>query len=85
MDCTFIQREIDTTTELIESINTTLKKLALNPRASYSIDTGQSKETVTVLDMNRLRALKNGLISDLSDLYDTRDGTGDPTYTRVGW
>lgn len=85
MDCTFITNEIATTEQMIENINSVLLKLTLNPRASYSIDTGQSKETVTVLDMNRLRALKNGLISDLQGLYDMCEGTGDPTYTRPGW
>ncbi len=83
--------ELDLTThrdELIEAVNnirSVILKLSLNPRASYSIDTMQGKETVTAASLPMLRNMMKALMGDIQDINDTLNGTGDPVFTRPSW
>lgn len=69
----------------ITNLRTVILKLSTNPRASYSIDTGQGKETVTAASLSMLRNLMNGYIAELQQIDDDLAGTGDPVCTRPGW
>ena len=66
----------------LTAINATLLTLSSNKRASYSIDTGQSKESVTAIRVAELRAHRDALISDIEYWTSMLDGAEQQTYTR---
>lgn len=76
IDSAFVQTQIDTLEAQILAYQAVLTSLANNPNRSYSFDTGQTKETVTKLDVPRLRDLVNGLIGDLQFWCDMQNNTG---------
>jgi hypothetical protein len=78
----YLQARITKLLTVVEQIDDVLLKLSLNPRQSYTINTGQTTETVTTANALAFRALANGLMSDIEAMQDQLDGGGDPTYTR---
>jgi len=82
MSLDIIQTQITFLESVIPDLQAVILKLSTNPRATYSVNTGQSSESVTGKDVNRLRALLNGFISDLQYYSDLAEGEGDPSYSR---
>lgn len=72
-------------TTIVENIDATLFKLSLNPRASYSIDTGQGKETVTMMNVQGLKNLSDSLVSTIDEMQRELDGGDGITYIRPGY
>ena len=85
MDASFIQERMVVIKEQIVLIEETMTKLAVNPRASYSIDTGQHKETVTVQSLPMLENMLERLWSRYQYYSDLVNGTGDPSYAAPGF
>ena len=83
MDAAFYRARRTKILQMIENIDDVLLKLSINPRASYSIDTGQGRETVTTANASMFRTLQKNLISDLEEIENILDGTGlDPQFLR---
>ena len=76
MDADFIQTQIDTIKAQITSYNEVLTAIALNPNKSYSLNTGQTTESVTKQDVAKIHELIRGLVSDLQYWYDLLNNTG---------
>lgn len=85
MDASFYTARKITLLQILENLDSVILKLSLNPRASYSIDTGQSKETVTVNSLPMLYALQNKIIAEIDDISDELNGGGDPVYARPAY
>lgn len=54
MDSTFIQARIDKTKELIVAYEDAVAALAVEGAQSYTLDTGQDRQTVTKLELGTL-------------------------------
>ena len=85
MDATFQTEQRAWLITQIQTLRITIAKLTANPRASFSIDTGQSKETVTAQSLPMLRNMMTGFISDVEAIDEELNGGGDPVYTRPAW
>lgn len=82
MDVSFLTARRLKLLQIVENVDDVLLKLSLNPRQSYTIDTGQHKETVTAANTSQLRAFANGILADIQAIDDELNGSGDPTYMR---
>ena len=74
--------------QLIENIKTVLLSIAQNPRRSYSINTGQTTESVTKEDIPRLNDMMRGATLDLQywcQMCDELNGVCTATYARPGF
>ena len=69
----------------LEQVNITILSLSSNKRAAYSIDTGQTKESVTAIRLAELRAHRAALIADIEYWTSMLDTGSQHTYTRVGF
>ena len=76
MDPVFIQSQIDFYSSAITAYQRVLLDLALNPAKSYTINTGQTTESVTRQDVDKIRALISGLITDLNYWQSLQSGGG---------
>lgn len=75
MDSEFIEAQITLLQTQITAFQTVLTQLAANPNRAYSLNTGQTTESVTKADVGYIREVINGLIGDLQYWIDMRDGT----------
>lgn len=82
MDATFLTARKVTLTQVLQNLDSVILQLSLNPRASYSIDTGQSKETVTAASLPMLYSMQQKIIEEINDICDELNGGGDPQYMR---
>lgn len=78
------QNLIDQAKAELELVNAALLSLSANKRASYSIDTGQTKESVTAIRAAELRNHRNALIEDIRYWSTMLDGDF-ITHSRPGW
>jgi hypothetical protein len=88
MDLAFCQAQVDFNKELITQLQAIFLKLASNPRATYSINTGQTTESVTKDNAAQWRAVLNGALLDLSywcQMCDEINGITTATYMRPGY
>ena len=82
MEESVIRARIEKLITIVTNIDDTLIKLSLNPRASYTIDTGQSKETVTKANAAMLLTRAQRIQDEIDRLTEQLNGGGDPVYTR---
>lgn len=83
MDSTWLQQRIDATKAHIEALEEAILALSSGTQQSYSLDTGQTKQTVTKKDLTSLQASIDALYSRLSALSARRNGG--VVYSRPGW
>ena len=71
MDATFVKSRIDTIKLRIVAYEDAARALATDGTQLYTLDTGQSKITVTKLDLANIRATIDGLMNQLV-VYEAR-------------
>lgn len=76
MDSTFLQDRITATKARIVAYETAALSLASGAIQSYNIDTGQTRQTVTKLNITELHNLINGLYNQLAVLEARLTGNG---------
>lgn len=67
--------ELANTRYLLSLVNKAIAELTANPTQSYTLDTGQTKQTVTKADLNQLYLRRDALIGQISTL-ESRCGAG---------
>ena len=76
MDATFLQERITATKAQIVAYEDAITALASGGVQSYTIDTGQTRQTVTRLDLANLQTVLDGLMNRLA-VYEARlNGSG---------
>jgi hypothetical protein len=75
MDATFLDSRITATRALIIAIEAALLALITGGAQSYTMDTGQTRQTVNKLDVPALQRQLNGAYA-LLDALETRAGSG---------
>ena len=75
-DSTFLQARIDKTKELIVLYEDTVDSLVTGSMQSYTIDTGQTRQTVTKVDIISLNNQLDVLYNRLATLCARLDGSG---------
>lgn len=84
MGVEFDKKQIERLKTLIELYQDAEIALLTDGVSSYTLDTGQTRQTVTTNDLGSIRATINSLLSQL-DVYECRVfGTGTRT-TRPAW
>lgn len=83
MDCTFIQARIDATKLQIVAYEDAALALA-NGVQSYTLDTGQSRQVVTKLDLSDLQKTIDSLYNRCATLEARLNGSGTVT-VRPAW
>lgn len=68
--------------QMIDNIDDVLLQLSTNSRASYTINSGQTVETVTVANTQGLLTSQQRIQARIDEIDDQLNGTGDPTYMR---
>ena len=84
MDAAFIQARIDATKALIVAYETAVTALVDGGVVSYTLDTGQSKQTVTKLDITNLNTALDGMYNRCSTL-ELRLNGGGSLQSRGAW
>lgn len=84
MDAAFIQARIDATKAAIVAYETAQTTLATGNVQSYTIDTGQTRQTVTRLDLADLQRTIDSLYNRCATLEARLNGSGTVT-TRPIW
>lgn len=83
MDANFLITRRAKLLQIVSNIDDVLLKLSLNPRDSFTVNTGQTVTTVRAANMSALRTMRENTIADIIDLDDQINGTsGDPCYLR---
>lgn len=83
MDAAFIQARIDATKVQIVAYEDAATALASGVQ-SYTLDTGQTRQTVTKLDLMALQRTLDSLYNRCATLEARRNGSGTVT-TRPAW
>lgn len=60
--------ELINTRILLNEINKAILSLSLGTHQSYELDTGQSRQRVTRIDLDRLKSSREDLLSQIHDL-----------------
>lgn len=76
MDAAFIQARITKTKELIVAYENAVDALVIGQIQSYTIDTGQSKQTVTNVNIEKLNDAIDGLYNRCATLEARLNGSG---------
>lgn len=76
MDANFLQERIEATKALIIAYEDAILNLTTNGVQSYTLDTGQSRQTVTKNDVNSLNSALNGLYNRLATMETRLNGSG---------
>ena len=74
IDTAWLDARIAKTKTMIVAYEDATEALAVNRMASYRLDTGQTAQTVTALDLGSLRLELDRLEDRLETLYALRDG-----------
>lgn len=82
-DLQWLNSRIAATKAQIEALDDAILALSSGGIQSYSMDTGQTKETVTKKDLVRLQSAIDALYSRLAALCAQRDGAG--VVVRPAW
>lgn len=85
MACIETQARIDKYKEIIANYEDALVFLSLNPRKSYSVDTGQTKESVTALDIGTITDTIETIEGIITRLENKCNGDDGPTFSRAVW
>lgn len=81
-DVAFIEEQITAIKEAIRKINADL--LTASTVQSYTLDTGQTKQTVTRQQIASLRATRDGLLNELR-YWNNQLGGCSTVYVRPAW
>ena len=84
MDAAFIQERITATKALIILYEDAVTALVTGGVESYTLDTGQSRQTVTKLDINNLNKALDTLYNRCATLQARLTGSGSTT-ARPAW
>ena len=84
MDTTFLQERITATKALIVVYEEAITALVTNGVQRYTLDTGQSRQDVTKIDVPKLNAQLDGLYNRLATQEARLDGSG-VTIVRPRW
>jgi len=84
MDATFLQARIDATKAQMIAYEDAATALASGGVQSYTLDTGQSRQTVTRLDLDNLQKTIGSLYNRLATLEARLNGSGTIT-ARPAW
>ena len=84
MDNSFIQTQIDATKAQITAYNAAVLALATGGVQSYTLDTGQTRQTVTKLDLDQLNKVLNSLMNTCATLEARLNGSG-TSIARGAW
>ena len=76
MDSTFLQTQITNTQNQITTYQAAIDALGVGGMQSYMIDTGQTRQTVTKLDLSDLQKTLDSLFNRLAVLEARKNGTG---------
>lgn len=76
MDCEFLQQRIEATKLLIIAYENAILQIEANPTQSYTLNTGQTTQTVSRFDLNRLQATLDALMNRLVTLEARLNGGG---------
>lgn len=69
--------------DLIKNLRVAILKVSSRVQSSFSIDTGQSKETVTLANITQYKNMLDNAISQLDELDSEISGVGNsPCYMR---
>ena len=79
----FLYDQIAATESDILSLNTAIRFLTDNPTAKYDLDTGQSQQSVTRQDLERLKNMRSSLYAE-RDVLKQRTGST-PVINAPGW
>ena len=83
MDVQFLQAQITAVQNRITEYNDTLLLLAANPEQSYTINSGQTVQTVTYRSVKSMEETLDGLYNRLAALEARLYGSG--LQARPGW
>lgn len=84
MDDTFLQARIDATKLQIVAYEDALLALAGTGAQEYMLDTGQSRQRVTKLDLKALNAVLDSLVNRL-EVYEQRLNANGNSIGRPAW
>ena len=70
-----LQEQIDATKEALDAVNSAILK-AMTAIAAYTLDTGQTNQSVTRRKLSELRETKSYLMNELEVLYQRKNGCG---------
>ena len=76
MDASFIQARIDATKLQIVAYEDAALALGTNGVQSYTLDTGQSRQTVTKLDLDKIQQTIDSLYNRCATLQTRLNGSG---------
>jgi len=85
MACVEIQIRIDKYKLIMSNYEDALIFLSTNPRKSYSIDTGQTKESVTVHNIGDITSTIETIENIIARLERQCNGDTGPTFSRAVW
>jgi hypothetical protein len=83
-DNTFLSDSIATLETIIRAYDAAILALAVNGIQAYTLDTGQSRQTVTQLDLADLRKTRTSMYNEYVTLCARLNGTG-TIVGRPGW
>ena len=84
MDKSFLHSRIEATKKLIVAYEQAIEALSGLGAQSYTLDTGQSRQTVTRLDLRALNSTLDSLYNRHATLNARLHGSGS-IYMRPGW
>lgn len=84
MDSTFIQDRIDATKALIVAYEDAVSSLVSGEISEYTLDTGQSRQTVKKHDIDKLNLAIDGLYNRCATLESRLNGGG-VVHMRPAW
>ncbi len=84
MDASFIQSQIEATKTLITAYNAAILALIEGGVQSYTLDTGQTRQTVTKLDLDHLEKRLDSLMNRCATLEARLNGSG-TSIARGAW
>jgi len=76
----FLTTQISDTKTMIANITAAINALLTGDHSSYELDTGQTRQRVTRLDLENLRKMRKDLFSELAEL-EAAAGVGSNTIT----
>ena len=80
----FLQGRIDATKELITAYEDAIAAIATGGVETYTLDTGQTRQTVTKQNLKDMNESLDGLYNRLSTLCARQNGSGS-THIRPAW
>jgi len=83
MDAEFLQEMIDATKAQIRALNTAILALSSGTQESYTLDTGQTRQTVTKKNLGGLQKDLDALMNRLATMCARQSGSG--VTMRPGW